>query len=69
MLAGLARVLQAAEYASAVAADRAVSTGTYFSLLRQFAKQHTRTLAVDENPGQNARIDENLHPGTNLTKL
>ena len=33
-----------------------------YALLLQFARQHTRTYAVDENPGQNARIGENMHP-------
>lgn len=64
VIASLARVLQTAAYARVVAVDRTVSTETYFFLLRQFAMQHTRTFAADENPGQDARIGENMHPGT-----
>ena len=64
VIASLARVLQTAAYARVVAVDRTASTETYFFLLRQFARQHTRTFAADENPGQDARIGENMHPGT-----
>ena len=62
VISALARVLHAPAYASAVAASSAVSVENYWALLLKFAKQHTRTYAVDENSGQNARIGENLHP-------
>ena len=58
MIAALARV----RYAGAIAADTIVNADTYWALLLQFARQHTRTFAADENPGQDARIGENMHP-------
>jgi hypothetical protein len=62
VIAALARVLHTRAYASAVAVDKSVSVESYYALLLQFARQHTRTYAVDENPGQDARIGENMHP-------
>ena len=62
VIAGLARLLHNDAYASATAAAPPVTVETYYSLLLQFARQHTRTFAIDENPGQDARIGENLHP-------
>ena len=62
VIAALGRVLHAPWYANATASDKIVNVDTYYALLLQFAKQHTRTYAVDENPGQDARIGENMHP-------
>lgn len=62
VIAALARVLHASSYAGAIGGDTIVHADTYWALLLQFARQHTRTFAVEENPGQDARIGENMHP-------
>ena len=62
VIAGLARLLHNDAYKVAAAAAPAVTVDNYYSLLLQFARQHTRTFAIDENPGQDARIGENMHP-------
>ena len=62
VIAALSRVLHASSYAKAIKGNDIVNADTFYGLLRQFARQHTRTYAVDENPGQDARIGENMHP-------